>query len=101
MGLDHLCLHEERWGRVLTQLEVVVNKVCKHVDEGEREGGHRDMLKGAVQDIIYLKKQVSEIKKGYWKSGAIGGAIVGMMIKSPDIASLVTSLITKLVFAGQ
>ena len=98
---EHQCIHEERWGRVLTQLENFTAKFCKHVDEGEKEGGHRDQLRDNIKDTVYLKKQISEIKKSQWKVGIISGLIVGVVIKSPEIGHLVLAIITKLAFAGQ
>ena len=75
--------------------------VCRHIDEGEKEGGHRDILRENTKDIAYLKKQISEIKRSKWQSGAIGGVVVFTLTKSPEIGHMVLTFITKMVFAGQ
>ena len=98
---EHDCRYEERWGTVLTKLEYITGTICKHVDEGEREGGFRDILRDTVKEVAGLRQQISAIKKSYWKAGAIGGAVVGVMIKSPEIGHFMLSMIGKIVFAGQ
>ena len=72
-----------------------------HVKEAEQEGGRHDQIRDNSKDIIYLKKQISEIKKSKWQSGAIGGAVVFVLTKSPEIGSMLLIFITKMVFAGQ
>ena len=72
-----------------------------HVREAEQEGGRHDQIRDNSKDIAYLKKQISEIKKSKWQSGAIGGAVVFTLTKSPEIGHMVLTLITKMVFAGQ
>jgi hypothetical protein len=48
------------------------NKICKHVDEGEKEGGFRDRL-------LLLEQAVSELKKAMWIRVAVAGAIGGLI----------------------
>ena len=73
------CLYEERWGRVLNQLEHFSNKFCKHIDEGEEKGGFRDRL-------IILEQTICTLKKSYWKTALTCGIIGGLVGKlTPDI----------------
>ena len=104
---EHLKMIEDRaktsadLSIIKNDVSYIRNKLSKHVEEGEREGGHRDILRENTKDIAYLKKQISEIKKSKWQSGAIGGAVVFTLTKSPDIGHIVLTFITKMVFAGQ
>jgi len=98
---EHTCLKEKEWGEITTTLNYIKDKLCNHVTEGEKEGGHRDQLRDNIKDTVYLKKQISEIKKSQWKVGIISGLIVGVVIKSPEIGHLVLMIITKLAFACQ
>jgi hypothetical protein len=77
----HNCMYEERWGKVLTQLENITDKVCTHIKEGEKEGGYRDRL-------LIAEKEICVIKKGYWKACLVSGVIGGLLGKlSPDLLS--------------
>lgn len=104
---EHLKLIENRaktdadLSIIKNDVSYIRNKVCKHVEEGEREGGHRDILRENTKDIAYLKKQIDEIKKSKWQSGVISGVVVYVLINIPEIGHLLISLITKLAFAGQ
>jgi len=102
---DHNCIYEERWGKVLTKLEMFTEVFCKHIEEGEAVGGYRDRLlvcekeaEVARQVALDTKKEISVIKKGYWKaclvSGLIGGIIGGLLGK---IAIQVYEFIVKLI----
>jgi len=83
---EHDCLYEERWGRVLVQLESFGNKFCKHIEEGEKEGGYRDRL-------LLLEQAVSVLKKSYWKTAIVCGIIGGLLGKlSPEICNLLVKL---------
>jgi hypothetical protein len=101
--MEHQCLYEERWGQMLTKMEMFTDKFCKHVEEGEKEGGYRDRLllcereaeiakaaalaadKVAKQVATDTKLEISTIKKGYWKaciiSGLVGGIVGGTLSK--------------------
>ena len=89
----HSCMYEERWGKILNQLENITNKFYKHIEEGEKEGGHRDRIAWAEKDIKQLKCQVSEIRKGYWKAGLIGGVIGAVGGQSPQILGFLIHLL--------
>ena len=90
MSDEHKCLHEERWGKVLTQLEIFTSKVCKHIEEGEKEGGFRDRLLKAEVDIKFANESLSTIKKSYWKACIVSGLIGGLIGKlTPDMMNLV------------
>jgi len=71
--MEHECNYEERWGKVLTQLENMSSKICGHIAEGEKPvTGYRDR-------IIILEQEVSALKKAEWTrvitAGLIGGLI--------------------------
>jgi hypothetical protein len=82
METNHLvCLHEKDWGEVtITMLNVreslnrIENKMCKHIDEGERPGGVRDR-------VNRIEWEVSEFKKRFWWSSIMGG-LIGALIGS-------------------
>jgi hypothetical protein len=59
---------------IKNDMSYVRNKICKHVDEGEKEGGFRDR-------VLRLEIDVSELKKRFWLSSILGG-IVGALIGS-------------------
>lgn len=77
--MEHNCNYEERWGKVLTQLENMSSKICGHINEGDKQGGFRDR-------IIILEQEVSALKKAEWgrviTAGLIGGLIGNL---SPDL----------------
>ena len=52
---EHICRYEERWGRVLTQLESVSTKICSHIREGEEKDG-LDTQKLSLQNEYQQKK---------------------------------------------
>ena len=86
----HNCIHEERWGKVLATLEHFTRKVCKHIDDGEKQGGFRDR-------VLILEETVSALKRSYWKTALTCGIIGGLLGKiSPDIFNL----LVRLCFAG-
>lgn len=66
------------------------NKICKHVDEGEKEGGFRDRL-------LILEQSVSELKKAMWSrvivSGVIGGLLGGKL--APEVINWLLKLVIK------
>lgn len=66
------------------------NKICKHVDEGEKEGGFRDRL-------LLLEQSVAELKKAQWTralvSGLIGGLVGGRL--APEVMNLIIKMIIK------
>ena len=83
---DHQCLYEERWGKILTNLENITTKICKHIEEGEKEGGFRDRL-------LLLEQTVCTLKKSYWKTALVCGIIGGLLGKvSPDIFNIFVKL---------
>ncbi|MFA4991385.1 MAG: hypothetical protein WC569_02275 [Candidatus Omnitrophota bacterium] len=64
---------------IKTDIKYIKNKVCSHIDEGEKSGGFRDRL-------IVAEQAIDVIKKGYWKSSLVAGLIGGLLGKiSPDI----------------
>ena len=70
--------------------QYIRNKICKHVEEGEKEGGFRDRL-------LLLEQSVSEIKKAQWTralvSGLIGGLVGGRL--APEVVNLVIKMMFK------
>lgn len=70
--MDGTCLYEERWGRVLTQLENISTKVCSHIQQGEEKGGFRDRL-------IIIEQEVAALRKSVWKIGITSG-LIGALI---------------------
>ena len=65
------------------------DKVCKHVEEGEKEGGFRDRL-------LVIEGEVSALKKAEWTRLIIAGLIGGLLGKlTPDLFSF----LVKSVFA--
>jgi len=77
--MEHNCNYEERWGKVLAQLENMSAKICGHINEGDKQGGFRDR-------IIILEQEVSALKQAEWgrviAAGVIGGLIGNL---SPDL----------------
>ena len=59
---------------IKNDMAYVRNKICKHVDEGEREGGFRDR-------VFRLEIDVRDLKRRFWLSSLMGG-IVGALIGS-------------------
>jgi len=51
------------------------NKLCKHVDEGERDGGFRDRLLLAEKEITDLKNDIQRISRGRWIIGFVSGIV--------------------------
>ena len=88
--MEHNCLHEERWGKVLTQLEYISSKVCSHIKEGEERGGYRDRL-------IVIEQEVNSLKRAEWTRVVFAGVIGGLIGKlTPDLINF----LIKCVFAG-
>ena len=87
--MEHHCIYEERWGKLETKLEVWLDLVSKHVNEGDKVGGYRDRLLGIEGNMKSLKEEISVIKQGYWKVGlACGflGALLGKL--TPDAVEI-------------
>lgn len=63
----------------------IKDKVCNHVDEGERQGGYRDRVFLLEQQMIDHKKEIATIKKGYWKACIVSGLLGGLIVRvGPD-----------------
>jgi len=73
---------------IQNDLKYIREKVCRHIEDGEKEGGWRDRL-------LLAEQQISTIKKGYWKACAVSGIIGGLIGKlTPDVLSFVVKIIT-------
>lgn len=57
---------------IKNSLTKVETKICKHIDEGECQGGFRDRL-------IILEQEVSALKKAEWFRLITAGLIGGLM----------------------
>jgi hypothetical protein len=65
------------------------NTVCKHIEEGERDGGYRDRL-------LILEQAVSELKKAMWVRVIVSGFIGGLLgTGSSDAIGVVIKWIMK------
>jgi len=101
---DHICNYEDRWlqtskdlSELTTTLKHISERICQHIDEGERQGGFRDRLLIAERQISEQKEQISIIKRGYWKVALVSGFIGGLLGKiTPDLFNL----LIKAVFAN-
>ena len=61
------------------RLDTVENKVEKHIDEAEKEGGHRDRL-------LIIETQVKTMEKNAQKTALFSGLIGALIGKlSPDL----------------
>ena len=65
--------------RIDLTLDRIEARICKHIEEGEREGGFRDR-------IIRLEITVGELRNRFWASSLIGGIIGALLgMGSKDI----------------
>ena len=65
------------------------NTVCKHIEEGERDGGYRDRL-------LILEQAVYSLKKAMWIRVIVAGFIGGLLgTGSSDAIRLVIKWIMK------
>lgn len=65
--------------KLQTSFDEVKERICNHIDEGEKSGGFRDRL-------LVIEEAVSVLKKSYWKTAITCGIIGGLLGKvSPDI----------------
>ena len=79
--MEHNCHYEERWGKVLTQLEYLSSKICSHIQQGEEKGGFRDRL-------IIMEQDISALKKAEWTRVIVAGVIGGLIGNlSPDLVN--------------
>lgn len=81
--MDHptVCLHENDWGKFMANIENLTksfnnmeHKISSHIHEGEKPGGVRDR-------VAKLEWEISELKKRFWYSSAIGG-VIGALVGS-------------------
>ena len=101
---DHNCIYEDRWlqigkdlSELTTALRHISERICQHINEGERQGGFRDRLLIAERQIAEQKEQISVIKSGYWKVAIVSGFIGGLLGKvTPDLFNF----LIKTVFAN-
>ena len=86
--MEHNCNYEERWGKVLAQLEYISTKVCSHIEEGEKpRTGFRDRL-------IVLEQEVSSLKKAEWGRVIVAGLIGGLIGNlTPDLINVILRLL--------
>jgi len=76
---------------IKTDIAYIKENVCRHIKEGEKEGGFRDRL-------LIAEKEIAVIKQGYWKACLISGLFGGLLGKlSPDFFNW----LVKTVFARQ
>lgn len=74
---------------IQNDLSYIRNKVCKHVDEGEKEGGFRDRL-------LLLETDMKSLKKGLWLKTAVAGFIGGLAANAtPEAMQLIMKLFFK------
>jgi hypothetical protein len=72
---------------IKNSLANIEKKMCSHVEDGEKQGGFRDRL-------IIAEQEISIIKKGYWKACLISGLIGGLVGNvSPDIITSIAKLV--------
>lgn len=71
-------------------ISYIRSKVCKHVEEGEKEGGFRDRLLLVEQEADILKKAMW-VKIGV--AGMIGGLIGGRL--APEVINLLVKVLLK------
>lgn len=75
---------------IKNDLKYMRDKVCSHIEEGEKAGGFRDQVLLARVDINNLKEQISVIKKGYWKTAIVGGLVGGLMANTtPEMINFI------------
>ena len=81
-----VCLHEHEWGEIQQYIKnqderwiKIEDKVCRHIDEGERPGGVRERLLIVEQLLKAQRNEISVIKQGYWKVGLACGFIGALL----------------------
>lgn len=72
--MEH-CLKEKQWGEINKTLE----HHDRHVEDGEKPGGHRDRLLQAEHDIKSLVASIEALKKIVWVAAIVGGLIGGLI----------------------
>jgi len=78
---------------IKNDIKYIREKVCQHIEEGEKQGGFRDRLVVAEQALKGYKQEISAIKKGYWVSGVIGGIIGSLFTHTaPEIIMNIVKL---------
>lgn len=105
--MEH-CEKEAEWGALKVTLESMTawmnrieNGICKHIDEGERKGGYRDRLRDLEEQRNTLKKEISTIKKGYWKACIVSGLIGGLLGNlTPEAFNVIFKFIIKALANG-
>jgi hypothetical protein len=80
------CIQEQRISKLEAIFDYFVKRTTDHITEGEKQGGHRDRLTLAEQNIQQTKKEISTIKKGYWKVCIVSGILGGLIARAtPDV----------------
>lgn len=81
---------------IKNSLQNIAERICKHIEEGEKTGGIRDKVFVNENEIRRIEQMVKENKKSVWLSGIIGGVIGGLLAKSsPEFFSLLSKVITR------
>ena len=76
---------------IKTNLDYIKNKVCSHVEDGEKDGGYRDRL-------LIVEREVSALKKAEWSRVLVAGLVGGLIGNlTPDIFGF----LIRVVFAGK
>jgi len=57
---------------IKNDLTYIKDRICSHVEEGEKTGGFRDRL-------LLLEQSVSELKKAMWTRVIVAGFIGGLL----------------------
>ncbi len=50
----------------------IKDRVCKHVEDGEKEGGYRDRL-------IIVETTIKELRGSIWRAAGVGGVIGALL----------------------
>jgi hypothetical protein len=88
-------------GELFTKLAVMQNtldsvkdRICLHIDEGEKHGGFRDRVLTLEQTQKALKEEIGVIKRSYWKTCLVAGVLGGLLGKlTPDLFNLIIRMV--------
>jgi hypothetical protein len=86
------CIQEARITKLETGFEYFIKRTADHISEGDRQGGYRDRVLILEKEMQAQREIIGSLKKAEWKRVIGGGIVGGIIVRSPELLSLLKHL---------